>query len=455
MDIPSMIEQQRSFFSAGKTKDIEFRLEQLTKLKKAVKDREPQIIEALKQDLNKSELESYATEIGILYEEINLMMKHLQTWAKPVKVKTPLTHAGASSYVYAEPYGVVLIIAPWNYPFQLQLSPLVGAMGAGNCAVLKPSELTPSVSSLLSELVQSTFDEGYITVVEGGVETSQALLEEKFDYIFFTGSVPVGRIIMQAAAKHLTPVTLELGGKSPAIVDKDANLELAAKRIAWGKFTNAGQTCVAPDYLLIHSDVKERFVGLFQQYVTEFYGENPLTSEHYSHIVSDRHFQRLANFLHDGKAIVGGEYNRENLVISPTLLDGVTWDSPIMEDEIFGPILPMMEFADIDDIIQHVQRFPNPLALYYFSESVPMQEKILHSLSFGGGCINDTIMHLANPHLPFGGVGNSGMGNYHGKSSFDVFSHRKSVLKQTTKMDLPFRYPSFKHGLTLLKKIFK
>lgn len=453
--IQDIIQKQRAFFSTGKTKNIDFRLEQLARLKKAVKDRESQIIKALKQDLNKSEFEAYATEIGFLYEEINSMMKHLQTWAKPKKVKTPITHAGASSYIYPEPYGTALIIAPWNYPFQLQLAPLVGAMGAGNCAVLKPSELTPAVASLLSELVRSTFDKEYVTVIEGGVETSQALLEEKWDYIFFTGSVAVGRIVMQAAAKHLTPVTLELGGKSPAIVEEDANLEIAAKRIVWGKFTNAGQTCVAPDYLLIHSKVKDEFIRLFQRYITEFYGENPLESEQYSRIVSERHFQRLAGFLNDGKTMIGGQYNQGNLSISPTLLDGVTWDCPIMEDEIFGPILPVMEFHSFEEIVGHVRHSPNPLALYYFSESSQKQERILQSISFGGGCINDTIMHLANPNLPFGGVGNSGIGSYHGKSSFDVFTHHKSVLKQTSKIDPPFRYPSFKYGLKFLKKIFK
>ncbi|HWO98195.1 MAG TPA: aldehyde dehydrogenase [Bacillus sp. (in: firmicutes)] len=455
LSIQSIIQKQRTFFSTGKTKNIDFRLEQLSKLKKAVKDRESQIIEALKQDLNKSEFEAYATEIGFLYEEINLMIKNLQTWAKPQKVKTPLTHAGASSYIYPEPYGITLIIAPWNYPFQLQLAPLVGAIGAGNCAVLKPSELTPAVASLLSELIRSAFDEEYVAVIKGGIETSQALLAEKFDYIFFTGSVAVGRIVMQAAAKHLTPVTLELGGKSPAIVDEDANLEIAAKRITWGKFTNAGQTCVAPDYLLIHSKVKDEFTRLFQQYITEFYGENPLESSQYSRIVSKRHFQRLVSFLNNGKTIVGGQYNEENLSISPTLLNEVTWDCPVMEDEIFGPILPMMEFHSFEEIADHVQHSPNPLALYYFSESPQKQEQILQLISFGGGCINDTLMHLANPHLPFGGIGNSGIGSYHGKSSFDVFTHQKSVLKQTTKFDPPFRYPSFKHGLKLLQRIFK
>jgi aldehyde dehydrogenase (NAD+) len=455
LDVQSIIQKQRSFFNTGKTKPIEFRLEQLAKLKQAVKDREKQIIEALKQDLNKSEFESYATEIGFLYEEINMMMKHLRTWAKPRKVKTPMTHIGGSSYIYPEPYGVTLIIAPWNYPFQLQLAPLVGAMAAGNGAVLKPSELTSNVSALLFELVQATFEEGYIAVVEGGVEVSQALLEEKFDYIFFTGSVAVGRMVMQAAAKHLTPVTLELGGKSPTIVDEDANLEIAAKRIAWGKFTNAGQTCVAPDYLLIHKNVKEEFTRRFQTYIKEFYGENPLESEHYARIVSERHFKRLAGFLQHGTAVIGGKMNAEKLMISPTLLDGVTWDSPIMQEEIFGPILPMMEFSTLDEAIQHVQHSPNPLALYYFSESADKQEKVLESIPFGGGCINDTLMHLANPNLPFGGVGNSGIGSYHGKSSFEIFSHQKSVLKQTTKIDPPFRYPSFKHGLNMMRKIFK
>lgn len=447
--------KQRQFFAKGMTKDVPYRIEQLHKLKEMIQKYENEVISALQKDLRKSEYESYMTEIGFLIEEINFVLKHMKEWTKPEKVKTPVTHIGSSSYIYSMPYGVSLIIAPWNYPFQLQLAPLVGAIAAGNCAILKPSELTPTVSSVIKKMVSSTFDEEYIAVVEGDVEVSTALLQEKFDKIFFTGSVSVGQIVMEAAAKHLTPVTLELGGKSPCIVDHDAKIDKAAKRIVWGKYTNAGQTCVAPDYLLVHSKVKAKLLTKMKKYIKEFYGKNPLESDAYTRIVSERHYDRLSTFLSNGQVVVGGACNRALLSIEPTILDDITWEDPVMKEEIFGPILPIIEFEDLSEVVDHVNHHPNPLALYYFSESKTSQEHIIHSIAFGGGAINDTLYHLANPYLPFGGIGNSGIGSYHGKSSFDVFSHKKSILKQSTNFDISVRYPTSDKGMKLLKKMHK
>lgn len=451
--VTSIVREQKQFFHTGKTKELAYRLSSLRKLRDAVKRYEPDIVTALKRDLNKSEAESYTTEIGFVLQEITYAMKHLKAWVKPKKVKAPLTHFGSRSMIYPEPYGVTLIISPWNYPFQLSVAPLVGAIAAGNCAVIKPSEYAPHVSKLLDQMLEGIFEKEYVTVVEGAAEVSEALLKEPFDYIFFTGSVPVGKKIMEAAAKTLTPITLELGGKSPAIVDKDANINLAAKRIVWGKFINAGQTCVAPDYLLVHEDVKNELLEKMKDAIREFYGEDPLKNPEYAKIVSERHFSRLTKFLEDGEVIIGGEADPEKRLIAPTLLDEVNWDSPVMAEEIFGPILPVLTFSELSDVIGKVREMPKPLALYFFSEDKEKQEKIIASIPFGGGCINDTLIHLATPYLPFGGVGTSGIGNYHGKYSFECFSHQKSIVRQTTRFDLPVRYPSFKNGLKIIKKL--
>jgi aldehyde dehydrogenase (NAD+) len=411
-------------------------------------------MEALKQDLNKSELEAFTTEVGILLKEISFVSKRLKDWSKPKSVKTPFTHIGSSSKLIQEPYGVVLIIAPWNYPFLLAISPLVGAIAAGNTAIIKPSELTPNVSKVIADLLNETFENDFVSVVQGGVEVSEILLKQRVDYIFFTGSVAVGKIIMGEAAKQLIPVTLELGGKSPCIVHNDANLDLAAKRVAFGKYTNAGQTCIAPDYLLVHKDIKSIFLNKLQQAIVELYGE-ALENPDYGRIVNERHFHRLVSYMGDGKIIMGGNSKVDELKIEPTLLDEVLLDSNVMKEEIFGPILPIIEYEHIDEVIHFVQERPKPLALYLFSESNIVQERVTNELSFGGGCMNDTLLHIATPYLPFGGVGESGTGNYHGEYSFFTFSHSKGVLKQTTKMDLPFRYPTFKNGLTLLRKLLK
>lgn len=435
--------------------DYTFRKQQLQKLKNLLKDNETAIYQALKADLNKSKHETFTTELGFLLTEIDYTLKHLRGWMEPIKVSAPITHKGSKNYIMKEPYGVCLIIAPWNYPLQLALAPAIGALAAGNCAIIKPSEYARETSALITKLIVENFDPSFLTVVEGEKETVQKLLEQRFDYIFFTGSTNTGKIIMSAASKHLTPVTLELGGKSPVIVDKDANIPLAAKRIVWGKYTNAGQTCVAPDYLYVHEKVKFKLIKAMKKYIRNFYGRNPITNKNYTRIINEKHFQRLTKFLDNGSALHGGETNPLTLKIEPTILDKITWEDPIMQEEIFGPILPILTFREIDEAVSVIRTKEKPLALYYFGENGNTQQQIMQYLSFGGGSINDTLLHLANPHLPFGGVGASGMGNYHGKFSFDTFSHKKSIMKQSTKFDIPFRYPGSKLSEAILKKIMK
>ncbi|MFX3635082.1 MAG: aldehyde dehydrogenase [Candidatus Pristimantibacillus sp.] len=453
--IPSIVEQQRQFFHAGGTISVEARLRQLQSLRAVVKSEERRIFDALKQDLNKSEQEAYLTELGLVLTELTHTIKHLKRWVKPKRLKTPLTHMGSKSYLIPEPFGVTLIIAPWNYPVQLALVPLIGAIAAGNTVVLKPSELAPHVSAVLTDIIRKAFAPEWATVVEGDVQTSTVLLAEKMDYIFFTGSVAVGKIVMTAAAKQLTPVTLELGGKSPCIVHNDADLKLAAKRIAFGKFTNAGQTCVAPDYLYVHREVKDNFIQLLKQSVAEFYGEKPLLNENYVHMISDRHYNRLAKFLEEGSILFGGGTNAEQRIIEPTLIEGITWESAIMQEEIFGPLLPLMVYDSLEEVISEVSSKARPLALYLFSNSLERQQQVIERVSFGGGCMNDTIMHFGSPYLPIGGVGDSGIGRYHGESSFFTFSHQKSLLRQTTRFDIPFRYPTSKLGAKVIRKLMR
>lgn len=452
--IHELVEKQRMYFYKGETRDIGFRQQQLRKLKSAIESREVEIMDALKKDLNKSRNESFLTEIGFLYNEIKDMLKNVDVWAAPIKEKTPLTHTGTKSYIYKEPYGVTLIIAPWNYPFQLALAPLIGAIGAGNTAIIKPSELTPNTSSVIRELIANTFDEEYVAVVEGDVEVAQTLLEEKFNYIFFTGSTRVGKEVMAAAAKHLTPVTLELGGKSPAIVLDDANLKLAAKRIVWGKFINAGQTCVAPDYVLIQEKKRRKFLKYVVHYIKKFYGDDPRFNKQYPRIISEKHVDRLVQLLDESKVYYGGEFDRSDRFMAPTVMVDVTEDDLVMSEEIFGPILPILTFKNDYEVIEIVRGRPSPLALYLFTENKQLEDYILENLQFGGGCVNDTLMHLATSYLPFGGVGESGMGAYHGKYSFDTFSHTKGVLKQTTSFDIPLRYGTSDASLMALKKLW-
>lgn len=447
------LKKQKEFFKSGKTKDIKFRIENLNKLKKNIEKNEQYIMEALKKDLGKSNFESYSTELGIVLSEISFITKHLKKWAKPKKVKTPITNFKSSSYIYPEPYGNTLILSPWNYPFQLSIIPLIGSIAAGNTVILKPSSTSYYTSKIIEEIINENFDTGYIHVITG--ERGKKLLDENFDYIFYTGSVPVGKIVMEKASKYLTPVTLELGGKSPCIVDGKANLNLSAKRIVWGKFLNSGQTCVAPDYMFIHKNVKNEMINNIIYYIKTFYGENPLYSEEYTKIINERQFNRLIKLLDNNKIIYGGDYDKDSLYISPTLMDNVNWDDPIMGEEIFGPILPILEYEELNEVIDIVNSHPKPLALYFFSNDKENAEKIINGISFGGGCINDTIMHLSSPYLPFGGVGTSGMGSYHGKKSFDTFTHYKSILEKSNIIDPNFRYPPYGNKLNIVKKFLK
>ncbi|TVY05377.1 aldehyde dehydrogenase [Paenibacillus cremeus] len=451
----ALIHKQTTYFRSRETLPLAFRKQALKRLADAIRAYESDIIQALKQDLNKSEFEAYSSEVGIVLKEIRFMLQHLSKWARPRKVRTPMTHIGSSGKLLYEPYGVALIIAPWNFPFQLAVLPLIGAIAAGNCAIVKPSELTPNTAEVLAWLIGETFLEEYITVVLGGVETSQSLLAEKVDKIFYTGGTEVGKVVMKAAAMHLTPVTLELGGKSPCIVHKDARLKLAAKRIAWGKFMNAGQTCVAPDYVYVHEDVKEEFLTELMQATALLYGADPLADDTYTRVISAKHFDRLQRLMPGGEVVFGGKSDRDSLRMEPTVLVHADMGHSLMQEEIFGPLLPVLTYTDIEQVLQFVNSRPKPLALYLFSESERLQRHVLEHASFGGGCVNDTVYHYTSPYLPFGGVGSSGMGAYHGESSFQCFSHRKSVLKQTTLLDIPFRYPHLKNGLKRIKMFLK
>lgn len=454
-EIQSLVQRQKAFFKTGQTKDAQFRKTQLDTLQRAIGENQEKILKALQQDLSKSAYEGYLTEVGIVRDEIRFIKKHLLKWTKARRVRTHLFQFPGSSYIYAEPYGVSLIISPWNYPFQLVIGPLIGSIAAGNCTVVKPSEHAPRTAGIFSEIISNNFQRDYIAAIEGEAEVSQALLEEDFDYIFFTGSAAVGKLVMQAAARHLTPVTLELGGKSPCIVDRDVDLNLTAKRIVSGKFINAGQTCIAPDYLLVHREIKRELLERIKFFIHQFYGDDPQLSPDYPRIVNEKHFLRLKRLLHTGTVIFGGHCDRQSLYIAPTLLDDIAWDDPIMQDEIFGPILPVLTYDDLADAVSRVKDLPQPLALYYFSNNRQNGEKIIREISFGGGCINDTLLHFANPHLPFGGVGSSGIGSYHGKKSFEAFSHQKSILKRSFRLDAPLRYPPYGNKLRILKRIMR
>ncbi len=436
-----LVQQQRAFFQTDRTKDLAFRIEQLQRLKQAIVDDQDAILNAAKADLGRPAFEAYF-EIATI-AEINVAIQQLKHWAKPQRVKSSIDQFPSTAWIQPEPLGVVLIIGPWNYPFQLIMSPLVGAIAAGNCAILKPSEHAPHTSAVLSQLIRQTFAPSYIAVVEGDATASQTLLREKFDHIFFTGSPAVGRIVMAAAAQHLTPVTLELGGKSPCIVEPDSHLEHTAKRIAWGKLINAGQTCIAPDYLLVHRQIKTELVGLIQDYIQQFYGDNPATNPDYGRIIHRGHLTRLAKFLDRGEILLGGQFDPDSRYFAPTLIDGVSWDDPIMQEEIFGPILPILVYDDLKAAIAQVNARPKPLALYFFSSDRQKQDWVISATSSGGVCINDTVMHIAVNTLPFGGVGESGMGTYHGKATFECFSHYKSILKRGFWLDLDWRYAPY------------
>ncbi|MEL6138573.1 MAG: aldehyde dehydrogenase [Cyanobacteria bacterium J06628_6] len=446
-----ILQAQRDFFATGATKPVEFRIAQLERLKSAILARQAEIVQAAKDDLGRPEFEGYF-EIGVV-SELSYILKNLKKWAKPRRVGVPLPQLPGSAWVQPEPLGVVLVIGPWNYPFQLVISPLMGAIAAGNCVILKPSELAPATSRVVAELVQETFDPSYVAVIEGGVETAQALLAEKFDHIFFTGGTRVGQIVMEAAAKQLTPVTLELGGKSPCIVDKDVNVEVTAKRIAWGKYLNMGQTCVAPDYLLVHEDIKLPLLAELQKVLGEFYGEDPASSPDLARLISDKQFDRLEPLLAGETVAIGGETDRTQRYIAPTVLNNVSWDAPIMQEEIFGPLLPVVTYESIDEAISQINARPKPLALYVFSRDRKLQDKVLSETSSGGACVNDVFLQVAVWNMPFGGVGQSGIGAYHGKTSFETFSHQKSVLKKPFWFDLAWRYAPYANKLGFFKKV--
>lgn len=451
------IKKLKAFFNTSNISSIVFRKNQLLKLKTAVIKHEQELYEALYKDLKKNKEEVWVTEIGFFLTELNHTINNLKTWMKPKKVRTNLLNLPSSSYIYHEPLGVVLIIAPWNYPFQLLFTPLIGAIAAGNCVVLKPTEFTPATASIMKKIIEETFDENYILYIEGDGATvvPEMMNNFIFDHVFYTGSTAVGKIIYQLAAKNLVPVTLELGGKSPCVVDETANIKIAAKRIALTKYSNCGQMCVAPDYILVHESVKEKLVEELKKYIQQFYDVDSAQSYNYGKIINEKQFDRIVKYLDDGKIIFGGNYDKEKLYIQPTLLEVHDVNSSIMQDEIFGPLLPIVTYTSKEQAVEIINKNPNPLAFYIFSTSKNEQEYWLQKIPAGGACVNNASLHLTNHHLPFGGRGFSGLGNYHGKFSFKTFSHAKAVLKTPNWFDPSMKYPPFKGKLGLFKKIIR
>ncbi len=455
MDISKILHQQKVYFKNQQSKNIGFRKKALQNLEIEILKREADISTALYNDFKKSEFESYATEIGIVLAELSLIIKKLNNWAKPETVMPTMLNFPSWSKIYKEPFGSVLIIAPWNYPFQLAIAPMIGAIAAGNTVVLKPSELTPHTSKIISQIIDAVFDKNHVASIEGDVTVAQELLEQRWDYIFFTGSVPVGKIIAKAAAKNLTPTTLELGGKSPCIIDESANIKLAAKRLVWGKFINGGQTCIAPDYILIHESVKAPFIDFFKKEIELAYGNNPQQSEDYPRIINAKNFNRLQLMLSDEELLIGGETDEKDLYITPTLINNPSLDSKVMKDEIFGPILPVLTYNSEEDIDKIIMHYEKPLSFYVFTTKNSFAKKMITKYSFGGGVVNDTIVHFANHRLPFGGVGHSGMGGYHGKATFDTFTHKKGVTKRYNWLDVPVKYAPYKGKLNTIKFFLK
>lgn len=455
MEFTPLIARQRTFFQSGATLPQEFRRAQLRRLLGLLETHESGLLAALHRDLGKSPQEAYATELGFVLGELRHALRHLAAWMKPVCRRAPLLAWPASGSVRPEPYGLTLIIGPWNYPLQLLLSPLVGAIAAGNCAVLKPSEFAPATAELLGTLIGAEFPDEFIAVVQGEQATAEALLRQRFDTIFFTGSTVTGRAVMAAAARHLTPVTLELGGKCPCIVAADAPLETAARRIVWGKFMNAGQTCVAPDHVLVDHRVAGAFLAAVKQALRDFYGADPQRSPDYGRIVNRRHWDRLVGYLGDGEIFHGGRRDAGDRYLEPTILTGVSRSAPVMREEIFGPILPVLEFSELDEVLAKLRDQPTPLALYLFSADRAVQERVVAGTRSGGVCLNDTVTHILGKDLPFGGLGESGMGSYHGRAGFDCFTHRRSVLRRSLALDPPFRYPPPRVGLKGLKRILR
>lgn len=453
MDIQSLVQAQRSHFQTGAALGLTARRTALKRLGAAIRAHERDISAALMADLNKSSTEGYMCEVGLTLSELSFVEKRLARWMRDRNHLTPLAQFPARSFTVQEPYGVVLIMSPWNYPFLLTMEPLIGAIAAGNCCVVKPSAYSPATSAVIRDILSQCFPPEYVAVVEGGRAENQALLDQKFDYIFFTGGTAVGKEVMSKAAKHLTPVTLELGGKSPCIVDATARLELAAKRVVFGKLLNCGQTCVAPDYLLIDRQVKDRFLAHLRKQISLQYGD-PLDNAGYVRMVNRKHFDRVMGLIDPSKVVLGGGSDPNSLKIQPTVLDGVSPEDSVMQEEIFGPVLPVLPFDRVEEALEFVNARPRPLALYLFSREKRVQELFLRRASFGGGCINDTIIHLATSRMPFGGVGNSGMGGYHGWASFDTFSHRKSIVKKSPWIDLPVRYAPYTPVKNQLLRLF-
>ncbi|MFP2925035.1 aldehyde dehydrogenase family protein [Pyxidicoccus sp. 3LG] len=451
-DTKALVEKQRAYFETRVTLPLEWRREQLRALDRAAHKYEAEILSALKSDLSKSPEEAYLTEVGSIYGEVKNALKHVKAWMKPRRGSAPLVIQPARAYQYADPLGVTLIIAPWNYPYQLSIAPLIGALAAGCTAVLKPSELAPATSSVLARMLGEAFPPEVVSVVEGAAEESRALLAERWDLIFFTGGTQVGRVVAEAAAKHLTPTILELGGKSPCIVDRSADLEVTARRIAWGKYVNAGQTCIAPDYVLIPPELKGRFTELVQKAVRDFYGADARTSSDYGRIINSRHFERVSALAAHGKVAFGGERDASSRYFAPTVITDAPVSSPLMQEEIFGPLLPLVDCPSVEDAIRFVRARPKPLALYSFARDASVNERVLSETSSGGAVTNDVCVHFAAEGLPFGGVGESGIGGYHGQSSFDAFSHKKSVVKRPFALDMKLRYPPYAGKLALFKR---
>ena len=449
-----LADRQRAFFRRGATRDIAFRRRQLATLRDGIVSREADILDALGWDLGRPPAEAYTSEIGVVLHEIDFALRHLGSWARPRRARSPLIIFPASSQVRPEPYGSALIIGPWNYPFQLAIAPLVAALAAGNCVIVKPSEAAPHMSALIAGMIGASFEPDHLAVVEGGAEATRSLLAQRFDHIFFTGGGAVARIVMAAAAEHLTPVTLELGGKNPCIVAADADLDKAARRIAWGKFVNAGQTCIAPDFVLAHASIRPALLARMKATIEAFYGAKPQASADYGRIVNDHHFQRLAALL-GGDIAIGGQTDAAECYIAPTVIDNAGWDDAIMQEEIFGPILPVVAYDDLNSAIAMLEDRPKPLALYVFSNDRAVQDEVLRRLSSGGACVNDTFAQMLNLRLPFGGVGASGMGAYHGKAGFDTFSHRRSVVRRATWADPGSKYPPYTTPLPVLRRVMR
>ena len=452
--IVELINSQRDFFATGKTLSIDYRIQALDRLKNACETYKKEVLEALKTDLGKGEQEAFMCEFGLALSELSYMKKHVKRYARDKRVLTPLTNFAAKSFVRQTPYGNVLIMSPWNYPFLLTIEPLVDALAAGNTAIVKPSAYSPATSKVLSSIIKEAFRPDYVATVEGGRAENQYLLDEKYDYIFFTGSQTVGREVMEKASRHLTPVTLELGGKSPCIIEKSADLKLAAKRVVFGKYLNCGQTCVAPDYILCQEEVKDEFIRKVKEEIVSQFGTDPLSNEAYGKIINEKHFNRIKGLIDTSKIVAGGNTNSEKLKIEPTVMDNISYEDVVMQEEIFGPVMPVISFKSIDDVITDINSKAHPLALYIFTADKEVADKVTRSCKFGGGCINDTIIHLACSSMGFGGVGESGMGAYHGKAGFETFSHQKSIVDKKCWIDLSIRYQPYNKMKLKLISIF-